>query len=152
MNIKTTRSPRGKIIHIVRGEALPVTSTTAMAETYCGKEFSGLVDYDDTTDSVTCAKCTKLFEESIAIVGEPILDLTAPMPPAEPVEPSLAEMTREAIETMQRVVPEPPAAPVLASPEVTREPRRYDSPGRARHGRIRYERSERRRQMKAQVR
>lgn len=124
MKIATLRSPRGTLIHAVRGEVLPLTSTTSMAETECGKEMKGLADYADSPDSLTCARCEAAVRATIAD------ELTAMGQEIDVMEP----------------------APVLSSPEVVREPRIRYSQGRARHGRIRQERADRRRRMKEAIR
>lgn len=61
---------------------------------------------------------------------------------------------RCATQAARRLTPEPEPVPVLSSPETTQEPRVRSSrtPGRERHGRVRYERAERRRKMKEAIR
>lgn len=128
MTTKIIRPPYGKLYHAVSVEPIPVNSRTAMAQTYCGKEITGVIGQAESVDDVTCARCEKAVR---ATVADELTRLGEEMDTYG--EPTVIELSQP---------------PVLSSPEVTKEPRRKYSPGRARHGRIQHERAMRRHWMK----
>lgn len=133
MSLATIRPARGKLIHAASSEPIPLTSTTYSAMAYCGKEYKGTVDFDSVADDLTCPKCDKAFR---AIIADELSALSQEFEMHG--EPTVHDLSAH--------------APILASPEVTREPRQNSySEGRRRHGAIRQARAERRRMMKELV-
>lgn len=102
-------------------DGVRVTVYSAMG--ICGTEATGAISQTEKAKDVTCKRCA----------GRASRELTPP----EPAVSGSHGWDK---------------APVLSTPETVREPRsRVYTPGRERHGRIRHERAERRRQMKAMV-
>lgn len=106
------------------GEQMTVYSAMGI----CGTETTGYIEATENAKDVTCQRCAARAERELAEQAVPLVAGSHGWD----------------------------AAPVLGSPEVIQEPptppRKSYSPGRARHGRIRYERAERRRKMKEELR
>lgn len=127
MTIPTIRTPKGKMIHATKGNIVSMSGATGMAETMCGKEYTGNVAEAESPDGVSCQSCrTRLMAELAAELAE--------------VEAQMA------LHGEPTVLSSPEA---IAEPTVSRE--RYMTAGRKRHGRIIQERAARRRHMKERV-
>jgi hypothetical protein len=134
MVFRTIKSQGGRLLHIAQTEPFQMTPSTYMCETYCGREMQGKVNEAEFLgDSVckTCQASVKRIESERAAAAEKENAYQAK------VEQGRATLLAAAY----------PETPVLSSPETLSEPS-HRSPGRLRHGRIRYERAERRRRMK----
>lgn len=128
MTISTIRTPKGKMIHAMKGTIVYVSGQTGMAEVMCGREYTGITDEAESPEGVTCPRChERLMAELAAELSE--------------VEAQMATYGEPTVLSTPEAVQEVPA-PI----------RRGMSPGRYRHGMIRLQRSERRRQMKGMLR
>lgn len=141
MVIKEGRNPDG----------VRITVFSAMG--ICGTETTGAIEGTEIAKDVTCERCAKRAEVALA-EQQPEPAVSAPEPEPEPMVTGSHGWD---------------AAPVLGSPEVTEdvaeadddelddepaEPTRqghHRTPGRIRHGKIRYERSLAKQKMKQQI-
>lgn len=113
--------------HATKGDPVHTSTSAGVAETMCGREYTGTVATVSGPEGVTCPTCqARLMAELAAELAEVHAQMTTY---GEPTVLSTPEAVTE--------------------PTVSRE--RYMTPGRKRHGRIIHDRAEKRRAMKEAV-